>query len=64
MPEQPAMAVGGVDDVHVAPDEGFARGREGCAGVFTSLVDVRVRVVVTVAVFFAGACTDRERGER
>ena len=43
------MAVGGVDDVHVAPDEGFARGREGCAGVFTSLVDVRVRVVVTVA---------------
>ena len=54
------MAVGGVDDVHVAPDEGAAgRGERG-------LGEGALRVVVVgvvVAVFVAGAGARREGGE-
>ena len=55
------MAIRGVDDVHVAPDEGPAGRGELRLGVRAALVDVRVRVVV--AVFLAGARAGRERGE-
>ncbi len=62
MSEQPAMAIGGVDDVHVAPDEGPARRCELRLGVCAPFMDVRVRVIV--AVFLVGARAGRERGER
>ena len=54
------MAVRGVDDVHVAPVEGPARGRELRLGVCAPLVNMRM----TVAMFLAGACVGGERGER
>ena len=62
MPEEPAMTVGGVNDVHIAPDERPAWGREVGLGIRASFMLVRVRVIV----FFAGAGArcERRQGER
>lgn len=57
VPEQPAMAVGGVNDVHVAPDERPGRGRE------LGLRERAPLVFVRVTMFFAWARTGRERSK-
>ena len=56
------MTVGGVNDVHVAPDERPAWRCEVSLGIRAPFMLVRVRVIV----FFAGAGARRKRrqGER
>ena len=52
------MAVGGVDDVEVAPFEGAARGRQGRRG---SQAFVEVMGVIGAVVIVIGTCQDDAR---
>ena len=58
--QQPSVAVRGMDDIHVAPDERPRRWSEGRLREGAPFVRVRVAVFV----FFAGACADCNHRER